>query len=168
MREHKTVNQYVTLEFKNYILEKLENIRGIDNTDKELQQKLLYMAYLDGLAGARYNNYGNKKAFLSLIKNYSSWEYSDKICPLALMRLSDNHPELQSFALNSYNKMIDLGGAFGAAQVPLDVVPSKEELQSVWPEAWNEDNNSPKLAIVANVFGVNSCNKLQPSNKVSK
>ena len=146
MSEHKTVNQIIILDFKKYILEKLDNIKLIESADKELQQKLLYLAYLDGLAGSRYKGSGNKKAFLDVISSYSSWGYSDKICPLALKKLSDNHPEhveLKNFAENSYNNMINLGGDYGAAQVPLDNIPSKMELSAVWPQDWMGNSNSP-------------------------
>lgn len=147
-------------DFKDYVLERLENIKLIESADQELQKKLLYMAYLDSLAGARYPSKPNKKAFISMIKDYSTWEYFDKICPLALKRLSDKHPqhtELKEFAKKTYNRMIAQGGRFGAAQVSLNSLPSKDELEVVWPPIWNDAASSPNRENLTQIVQLYHC-----------
>ncbi|WP_394497850.1 hypothetical protein [Shewanella sp. ENK2] len=158
--EHITINQLLVSEFNGYILERLENIKLIESPDQELQKKLLYMAYLDSLAGASYPNKSNKKAFINVIKDYSTWEHFDKICPLALKRLSDKHPqytELKDFAEQAYNRMVAQGGQFGAAQVNLNDLPSKDELDVVWPENWNDETSSPNRENLTQIIQLYHC-----------
>ncbi len=164
MNQHKTVNQLLIADFKTYLLERLENIRLVENDDRDLQQKLLYMSYLDGLASSRYTSYRNKKAFISLINDYSTWEHAQKICPLALKSLSDKYPkydELKAYSNGIYDKMISLGGRFGAAQIPLDNLPSKIDLASVWPEDWLESNGSfPNMENLTHIVQLYNCRNM--------
>ncbi|WP_220756090.1 hypothetical protein [Shewanella colwelliana] len=158
--EHTTINEQLVSDFKDYVLERLENINLIESPDQELQKKLLYMAYLDSLAGARYPSKRNKKAFISVIKDYSTWEHSDRICPLALKKLSDKHPqytELKGLTKKAYNQMVAQGGKFGAAQVNLHGLPSKDELDVVWPQDWNDDPNSPNRENLTQIIQLYNC-----------
>jgi len=160
MREHKTVNQTIILEFQSYLLIRLDNISQVDTHDKALQQKLLYMAYLDGLAGSRYPGDNNKPAFIRLISQYSTWKYAQHICPLSLKKISDKYLEktsLKNYANDILDGMISSGGAFGAAQVPLASLPTKKELEEYWPQSWLGNRNSPKIENLTQVIQLYKC-----------
>lgn len=75
--------------FVQYFGEVIEEVASLQ-PEKNLRshKKLLYVAILDGLAKAAFpDECGNKKRFVSLLKQFSGWQYSTKVSLPHLVRM---------------------------------------------------------------------------------
>jgi hypothetical protein len=158
--------------FDEYLAEKLKGVDEIKNGDCLLYRKILYISFLDSLAGCIYPNAGNKHRFTSLIERFSHWEDRNRVCMLHLSRFCslNSEPELEKIREKSFSVLKrwqkDAGGT---SIIKASKNPEFDEVSNLWTKSKNESG----LPYQLNDFKLTSLlyrlrNSLVPSISISR
>lgn len=82
-----------------YLKAQLDCIELIELDNLKIHKKILYVSFIDAIAGLVYPTYSNRERFIELIRNFGSWRHSDKVSVPHLMRALRLNPD------PSYNKI---------------------------------------------------------------
>lgn len=92
-------------DFYEFMAEKLSEIDAIKAGDALLYRKVLYISFLDSMAGCVFPNSGNRERFIRLIDRFSHWEERDRVCMLHLARFCtiNSEPDLEKIREYSFS-----------------------------------------------------------------
>jgi hypothetical protein len=76
--------------FLNHFSEHFEKIRALaQNQFPTVYCKILYVAFIDALAKSVFSDRGNRGRFVAFLKQFSGWEYGERISLPHLVRLTE-------------------------------------------------------------------------------
>ena len=119
--------------FISFFYEQFSSIRSaqFEKYDK-LYKKILYVATIDTLSKTVYPKKRNRDRFISFIRNFSTWEFCEKISLPHLAKLLEIVPDpefsnLRKFAFSHFDQWEE------GFVIRLDKDPNYAEVQNLWP-----------------------------------
>lgn len=79
--------------FFNYLKHQLDSIELLTSNELKIHKKILYVSFIDTLAGLIYPTYSNRERFTELVRNFGAWKDADKVSSPHLLRALKLNPD---------------------------------------------------------------------------
>lgn len=130
------------LEFSNFLQERLDGIHQFDSSTNNgrIYKQILYVSFLDSLAASIYPGRTNKSRFISLVREFSSWEYGERVCLLHLGKMVTlvSDPELSQLRTHVLVKLKEWSQQQPLKKVLIQDLPPKKEIEKYWSRSNKE------------------------------
>ncbi|PXF62810.1 hypothetical protein [Kangiella spongicola] len=135
-------NSQLIDDFKGLLKGRLDGIDKLDSSTNNgrIYKQILYVSFLDSLAASIYPGRNNKSRFLSLVREFSNWEYGERVCLLHLGKMVTlvSDPELAKLRTYVLAKLKEWSQQQPLRKVLIQDLPQKKEIQEYWSKSNKE------------------------------